>query len=246
MWVDIVFWVLIALYGIVGLWQGLFDSILSLFGSAIAVGVGIWLAKPAAAFINKIVNMPSLFEKLLNKAFTDGATISIWNNTFDKKDMAAFLSLVFAGIIVFILVKLAIWLLAKIFDGATKKSSIASGLNKVFGLLFGIIKGGFMVCVMLALCSIITNTQIFGNSIDNAINKSTTTKWVYKYVDDFTEKQLNKIDMKKFLQDIVSNANKDNKTNTDTNAQNQNTNNSNIEIIIPEEVLHSYNVNLKF
>ncbi len=204
MWVDIVFWVLIALFAIIGLWKGFFDSLLSLLGSAVSVGVSIWLAKPAAAFINKIVNIPNLFLKLLDKVFQNDQIISVWGNSFTKQDLSAFLSLVFAGLVVFILIKLSIWLIAKLFDNVTKKSTIASGLNKLFGLLFGLVKGGFIVCVALALCSILANTQVFGNAIDNAINKSTTTKWAYKYVDEFTEKQLSKIDMQEFLKDLIS------------------------------------------
>ena len=224
MWIEVVFWGLIVLYAVIGLYKGLFDSILSLIGTGVAVAVGVWLAKPAAGLINKIVNVPNMFEKLLNKAFESSETVELWSNVFNKKDLAAFLSLVFAGIIVFVLVKLAIWLLAKLFDGVTKNSSIASGLNRVLGLIFGFVQGGFVVCVLLALCSIITGTQVVGNTIDNAIDKAPTTKWVYKYVDDFTEDQLSKIDMKEFLKNLVSSSNENKDENsTDTQSGNQTT-----------------------
>ncbi len=203
MWVDIVFWVLIALFALIGLWKGLFDSLLSLLGSGIAVGLAIWLAKPAAAFINKIIDLPKMFGKLIEDMFKNKPELEIFGQAFSKENLAAFLSYVCAGIIVFILFKLAIWLLAKLFDGVTKKSTIASGLNKIFGLFFGLIKGAFIAVVLLVICSILSNTQILGNEIDNTINKSTTTKWVFKYVDEATEKYFSKIDMDKFLQDIV-------------------------------------------
>ena len=227
MWVDIVFWVLIALFAIIGLVKGFFDSLLSLVGTGLSVIASIYLAKPAAGLINKIVDVPNLFMKLLDKAFANNDTVQFFENVFTKSDMAAFLSLVFAGVIVFILIKLAIWLLAKLFDGVTKKSSIASGLNKVLGLIFGLVKGGFIVCVLLAVCSLLANTQIFGNSIDNAIDASTTTKWVYNYVDKFTEDSLNKVDMKEFLQNLITTENEEN---TETVSVKNNDYNISIEI----------------
>lgn len=214
MWIDVVFWILIALFAIIGLSQGLFDSILSLLGTGLAVVAGVFLAKPAAGFLNKIINIPAFFEKLLNKAFENTENIEIWENVFSKKDMAAFLSLVFAGFVVFVLIKLAIWLLAKLFESVSSKSTIASGLNKLFGLIFGLVKGGFIVCVLLAVCSILTGTQIFGNTIDNAIDNSTTTKWVYNYIDKFTEDSLKKVDIKEFLQDLITQDNDDNSEDT--------------------------------
>lgn len=203
MWIEIVFWVLIAFFALIGLKKGLFESILSLIGTGLAVVAGVFLAKPAASFINKIIDVPSMISGLLDKVFENSENVEIWGSIFEKTDLATFLSLLFAGIIVYILVKLAIWLLAKLFDGVASKSSAISGLNRLFGLLFGLIKGAFVVCVLLAMCSIVTETQIVGNTIDDAIDKAPTTKWVYSYVDKFTEDTLSKIDLNEYLKNLI-------------------------------------------
>ena len=203
MWIEIVFWVLIIGFALIGLKKGLFDSILSLVGTAIAVVAAVFLAKPAASFINKIVDIPSMMSSLVDKVFANSENVEVWGSVFEKQDLATFLSLLFAGIIVYILVKLAIWLLSKLFDGVASKSTAISGLNRLFGLLFGLIKGGFVVCVLLAMCSIITETQVVGNSIDDTIDKAPTTKWVYSYVDKFTEDTLSKIDLNEYLKNLI-------------------------------------------
>lgn len=215
MWIDIVVVVLLLAFTIIGLIKGFFNSLLALISSAGALALAIWLGKPAAAFINKIVNVPAWFEKILKKeSYTlfGSSTLS-----FTKQELAAFLSVVVAVIVVFILIKLAVWLLAKLFDSAVSKSTVLSGLNKILGAVFGFIKGGFIVLVLLVLCSILSGTEVFGNKIQTQVDKTLVTKYLYKYVDDWTEKTLNDFDMKEFVKDLVKDSNKKD-TGTDSGA----------------------------
>ena len=97
----------------------------------------------------------------------------------------------------FIVVKVGIWLLAKLFDSVVEGSSIGSGLNKLLGGLFGLARGAVIVIVVLLLCSIICGSGItvISNPIQTAIDNSKVTHYVYKYVSDFTENQIIKIDL---------------------------------------------------
>lgn len=206
MWVDIVMFAILAIFLVIGLWKGLFDSLLSLISTGVALTISILVAKPATSFIAKIVNIPAWFESLLGKAMGDGTTIELFgikSLEFTKSELANFLSVVFSVVVVFILIKLAVWLLAKLFDSVVENSGIGSGLNRVLGGLFGLVKGGIIVLVILAFCSILSGTQLFGDKINATINKSTCTNYVYKYVSEFTEKTLEKADIKDFVSDLV-------------------------------------------
>lgn len=200
MWVDIVFFVIIAIFALIGLWKGLFDSLLSLISTGVCLAVAVWLAKPCASFINNTIKLdvPKLFDGLIGK-FSNEASFEFFGMTFARGEIAGFLSMIFAGLIVFVLLRLGIYLLAKLFDSITANSTALSGLNRVFGLFFGILKGGVIVLVTLAICTVFAR---FTN-IETHIKKSTVTNWVYNYVDDFTEKQFKDLDMQEIIQDLV-------------------------------------------
>lgn len=206
MWIDIILGVILVVFVVIGLWKGFFDSILGLISTAIAVVVGVTCAKPATGFVNKIVNLPNWFDGVLSKAFAEGEVITLFGNenlAFDKTQLANFLAVVATGVILFFLTKIAIWLIAKLFDSVVESSSIGSGLNKLLGGVFGLLRGGVIVVAILLLCSVISGVPVVGNKIQNTIDDSKVTHYVYKYVTDFTEKQLEKADIKEFVVNMV-------------------------------------------
>jgi len=208
MWIDIVLGAILIVFVVIGLWKGFFDSILGLISTAIAVVVGITCAKPATGFINKIINLPNWFEGLLGKAIADGEVIKLFGNNnlaFDKTQLANFLAVVATGIILFLITKIGIWLIAKLFDSVVESNTIGSGLNKLLGGIFGLLRGGVIVIVILLLCSVLSGVPVIGNKIQNEIDDTKFTHYVYKYVSEFTEKQLEKTDIKDFVVNMVEN-----------------------------------------
>ena len=143
---------------------------------------------------------------MLGKVIKEGETVSLFGNnnlSFTQIELANFLSIVFSAIIVFVVTKVAIWLLAKLFDSVVESSTIGSGLNKLLGGIFGLIRGAATVLVILLLCSVLSSTKLLGSTIQNTMDKSKVTGYVYKYVSDFTENQLTKADIKDFVVDMV-------------------------------------------
>lgn len=214
MWVDIIFFAIIIIFALIGLWKGLFESLISLISTAVCVVISVYLAKPCASFINNTIGLdtPKMFDGLIGK-FTKEQQFSLFNMTFKRSEIAGFLSMIFAGIVVFILLKLAIYLLAKIFDSITNGNTVLNGLNRVLGMLFGIIKGGIIVVVTLAICTVFAR---FTN-VETYIKQSTVTNWVYNYVDDFTENQLKDIDIQEIIQDVIKKSDVNKEIPDDTN-----------------------------
>lgn len=200
MWVDVAFFSIIIIFAIIGIWKGLFESLVSLISTGVCVFVSIYLAKPCASFINNTIGLdtPKMFDGLIGK-FSKETSFGLFGMTFKRSEVAGFLSMIFAGIIVFVLLKLAIYLLAKLFDSLTRSNTALNGLNRVLGMLFGIVKGCVIIIVCLALCTVFAR---FTN-IESYIKQSKVTNWVYNYVDDFTETQLKNIDIQEMIQDVM-------------------------------------------
>ena len=59
-WIDIVFIAILVVFAIIGLWRGLFDSLLGLISSGVALAIAIFTAKPVAKFLNKIPDYTKL------------------------------------------------------------------------------------------------------------------------------------------------------------------------------------------
>ena len=206
-WIDIVFIAILVLFAVIGIWRGLFDSLLALISSGVALTIAIFTAKSVAKFLNKTFKINSWFSKILTNSTGEGGTITLFGKTdlsFAIEEVAEFLSIVFAIIVVFILIKLAVWLLAKLFDSVVSNSTIASGLNKVLGLLFGACRGFFVIVVVLALCCVFSSTNLIGNKVQESIDNSSVTKYVYKYVSDYTEKLFDKSDTASYIKNAVS------------------------------------------
>lgn len=208
MWLDIVVIAIIAICVIVGLWKGFFDSLLGLISTGLAAVVAFTCAKPAATFINKIINLPNWIDGLLTKVIADGEVVSLFGSakmSFTRIELANFLSIILSAVIVFFVVKIGIWLLAKLFDSVVESSTLGSGLNKLLGGLFGLLKGGAIVVVALLLCSVIhgANIPLVSDFIQTTIDNTKVTSFAYKYVSDFAENQLTKEDLKDFIVDMV-------------------------------------------
>lgn len=189
---------IIVVCAIIGIVKGFFDSILSLVGTGLALAVSVFTAKYVANFINKIFNFEEFLLTKIDEATTEGV-ITIFGVDLQNTEVAKFAVWVVSIIIVFIIVKLAIFILSKIFESVVKNSPTMGGINRVLGMVFGIVKGGVTVLGLLAVCSLLAQVPGIGTPIYEQITNTTITSGIYKYVDEFVEKNLTKEN----IQDII-------------------------------------------
>ena len=187
-WIDIVIIAIVVISAIIGLYKGLFESILSIFGTLLSLFIAIWASKPVAGFLNSLVDINGFFENLLVKWGVADAnnTVNVLFNTYSVGDVANFMTIIATVIIMFILIKLVIWLLAKLFDSATANNSALSGLNRLFGLIFGAAKGLLIVGVGFVILSLVSHVA-FGATIREEIEKNTIASFMYNQVDTWVE-----------------------------------------------------------
>lgn len=206
---------------IVGIVKGFFDSLLSLIGTGLALVISVFTAKYISNFINKIFNFEDMILKTLDKS-NEGA-IKFFGGKFslDNVEAAKFCVWICSVVIMFILIKLAIFILAKIFASVTKTSPTISGINRVLGMVFGIAKGGVIVISALALCSVIAQVPVIGTPVYEKINETAITSSIYKFVDEFVEDNFTEDKVKDIIDRIISdNTSSDNTSGSNTNDSN--------------------------
>ena len=189
-WIDIIFIAIIVVFAIIGLAKGLFESILSIFSTALSIVVAILTSKYVAAFLNNIVHCNDFFAKqIVAWGWVSKDGVTLFNKTFSPEQLANTLTIILSVVAVWLLIKLAIWLLSKLFDNVTTSSSAISGLNRVLGMIFGAAKGFIIGVVALGLVSVVTIFGL-GKNIEEQIQKNGMTNFVYKYVNEWVANTL--------------------------------------------------------
>ena len=185
--IDGVLILILVISTIVGIVKGFFDSLLSLLGTGIAFAIAVFTAKYVSGFLNNIIGIEQF---VLNKLDASNEGTVNFFGPRPNAEVAKFCTWIITVIVMFLIIKLAIYILAKIFESVTKNSPTLSGLNRLFGMIFGLAKGVVWVAVLLALCSAVSEIPVIGSTITNKIAETKVTSFAYKYVDEFVDTQL--------------------------------------------------------
>lgn len=194
---------LIVISIIVGISKGLIDSILSLVSTGLALLAAVFLSKYVANIVNKLFNFEDFVLKHLDGAETGSMKI-FGVIELSNVEVAKFAVWIASVVIVFVLIKLVLYILSRMFESIVQNSPTVSGINKVLGMIFGAIKGGVMVLVLLALSTLLCQLPFIGTPIYNSIQGTMITKGVYNVVEDFVENNLTKDKVESIINKIVS------------------------------------------
>jgi len=110
-----------------------------------------------------------------------------------------FVTMAICMIIAFILIKLAVYFLAKIFDSLKKKSLAFSGLDRVLGLVLGVLKGLVFVAVVFIIASMIQTIPTVANFLDTVFEGSSIGKPLYDFLTTHVNEYLSTIDFNTLL-----------------------------------------------
>lgn len=192
-WLDIVVLALIAIFAIIGLCKGFFDGIISICSIFVSLLISVKTANWFAGLIRSIVDIDGWFDNILQNTLGVGDSLIIFGASYPREKLAAFLTVLLSGIIMFIFIRCLVRLLSNLFKSLTSKSKALGGLNRFFGFLLGAVKGSLLVAVALSICSILVTLGIPGisDSITSTINNTKVTSFAYGYVDKFIEGKMN-------------------------------------------------------
>ena len=133
----------------------------------------------------------SMQERIMKLFIEDSASFTTDQMVVDYigQRIAAIAALVIAVVVMFIILRLAVFLLAKLFDALTKNRAIG-GLDRAMGLIFGLVKGAIIISIVLGVCYLIANEKVNG-----WIENTTVTKFVYQHVCYAVDWAVNKFDL---------------------------------------------------
>lgn len=191
-WIDITVIAIVSLFAIIGLFKGFFDGILSVCSIFVSFLISVKVAPWFANLIRKVVDIDGWFDTFLSETVKVGDSLVIFGASYPREKIATFLTVLLAGIIMFIFIRCLIRLLANLFKSVTQKSATISGINRFLGLILGALKGGLLVVVALVICSIITSLQLPGisDNIASAIGDTKVTAFAYEYVDKAVDQRM--------------------------------------------------------
>ena len=201
--IDVILIAIIVISAIIGIVKGFVDSVLGLIGTGLALAVAVFTAKYLSNTLN---NLLKIEDWVLGKLDKSGETVKLFGGKIEyaNEEVAKFAVWVITVIVIFLIIKLALLILSKLFESVVKNSPTISGINRVLGMIFGALKGGLTVVILLGLSSMLAQVPVIGSTITEKIDDTKITNTVYKYVDDFVETQLTKEKIDGIISKIVT------------------------------------------
>lgn len=242
-YIDIILIAILLIFTFIGFKRGLIDSVLSLFGTLASLVIAIFVAKPFAGFLEKILHISKFYTDKITPAITkasasfstvvEGEAITA-NQALESSSLSTLLKKIFgfftkntvinvgetpaevfaklfagvlvlltAGIVAFILIKLAVFIIGKIFD-AIFSNHVLNSVDKFLGVVFGLAKGALVVAILLAATVFIAPTS-FGAKVTTEIEKTKITKIAYEPITNFVESKVQSIDFNKIVSGYFNN-----------------------------------------
>ena len=134
-----------------------------------------------------------------SKTFTlesDAAAADATVTQYIGERVASVIAVVIAVVVLFLAIRLAIFLLSKLFNALTKNKAIG-GINRLLGLVAGVIKASLLIGLVLGILYIIANS-----TVNEWIENSTVTKWLYEYVSQFVDYIVTQFNLPEFISSL--------------------------------------------
>lgn len=143
--------------------------------------------------------------KTIVKNLVEGNTITEATNlqTLCSTIVGHLIAVVVVGIAMFIIVKVVVALLAKLFDDASSKHNALNGLDKLLGAVFGIAKAALFIIVACIAVKYVCLLPNVNDVVNPVIANSTVTKVVYDLVDNKVTKTLENADWEGIVDSVM-------------------------------------------
>lgn len=115
---------------------------------------------------------------------------------------ASLIMIAICTILCWLLIRLAIFLLAKLFDALKKRDRAVSGMDKSLGFILGAVKGFAMIAIVFVVANLLQSSPEIASTLDTVFNKSVVAKPVYDFVTTFANDYINKIDFSSLIASI--------------------------------------------
>ena len=209
-WVDIAVVIIMVIIAIIGISKGFLKSLIGLFGTLVTLALAVWLAKPVGDLINSWWGLNEVFAGLIEPTIAGAFDVSSATefNAFGMllaaifgapvsfpvpaeyitgiaEQLGTLLSTVASAVVLFIIIKIIVWLLSRLFDAITK-NRVVNGLDRLLGFVFGLLKGALFVAIVFGVLSVVcASVSVVADWFLPLLESSPISKWAYGYVAEF-------------------------------------------------------------
>ena len=132
--------------------------------------------------------LKSLMDIMLgSEILAEGTNVLAW---FSIK-LGGLLTTLCGAVLLFLLIRIALALLAKLFDKITENRAI-NGLDRVLGFFFGAVKGLLFVAVVIAILNILCVVPAINDFVTTWLDKTSIlndyANWIFDLIDGFTSR----------------------------------------------------------
>lgn len=189
--IDIIFIVFIGLFALVGFYKGLVDSILSLFGTLASLALAIFGGVYIANYVRTLIDIDSYLDSFLVDILkVTEESVSFLGIDIARTTIANYLGTILICILTFIVIRLTISTIGKIFGSLTDSSKLLKSANRLLGLAFGALKGLLLVCCFFVVLSMVSFVEPIRVQIEPAIEDTKIVSVVYEKTNEFVEDKL--------------------------------------------------------
>ena len=148
-------------------------------------------------------------EGLLKKAlslFIDNSTIYTSNTDLVQtlaNNAASMLVIAISTLVLFFLIKLAIFLLAKLFDALKKGSPAFSGLDRILGGVFGLAKGILIIAIVFIIANLLQPIPEVASALESVFKGSSIAKPMYDYITTLANTYISTIDFNSIFSAVI-------------------------------------------
>lgn len=189
------------LVGLLNSWFGLSGAISGKLTSQIGKFFTEFSSVNGSTILENHCSATGVFKKVLNY-FINPETVYESNVTLSAQlgELAGnFVTMAICIIVLFILIKLGLHFLAKVFDTLKKKSLAFSGLDRVLGLAMGVLKGLILISIVCVIVSLLQTIPAVANALDTVFEGSNIGKPLYDFITNHVNGYLNTIDFNTLL-----------------------------------------------
>lgn len=189
--IDIIFIVFIGLFALVGFYKGLVDSILSLFGTLASLALAIFGGVYIANYVRTLIDIDGYLDSFLVDILkVTEESVSFLGMDIARTTIANYLGTILICILTFIVIRLTISTIGKIFGSLTDSSKLLKSANRLLGLAFGALKGLLLVCCFFIVLSMVNFVEPIRVQIEPAIEDTKIVSVVYEKTNEFVEDKL--------------------------------------------------------
>lgn len=189
---DLIIIAIIALFSLAGYKKGLIKVAFGLVSFVLAIAISVTLYKPVSSFIIDYTTIDDTIEKTISERLTSSnitkeETNNIISNYFTNfannstaliADSISKTIINIACIIIVFIISKIILLFFKFIGDLISKIPLIKQVNNIGGFLYGLLKGFFLVYVLLAIIAILSPIMNINNLV-NIINGSIIANIMY-------------------------------------------------------------------